>query len=112
MLIQTILLPRLSLAFEYKGEQHYVTNFMGSSSIRQRDQSKLKFASQLGITVISIPFWWNRSANSLAATIQSVRPDIEFQRSIPTNAQPIPLESLQRYKKLKHQTTQTIQGST
>jgi hypothetical protein len=88
--LKRIFLPHLSLAFEYQGEQHYVSNFMGSPDIRQRrDQSKLKFASQLGITVISIPFWWDRSPNSLASTIQYFRPDIHIQAK---EAPPIPAE--------------------
>ncbi len=33
--------------------------------------------AHLGITVISIPFWWDRSLESLAATIAKQRPDLE-----------------------------------
>jgi hypothetical protein len=93
--LKLIFLPHLSLAFEYQGEQHYVSNFMGNLSVRQRrDQSKLKFASQLGITVISIPFWWDRSPNSLASTIQHYRPDIQIQTKEP----PIPAEMPAQFK--------------
>jgi hypothetical protein len=33
----------------------------------------------MGITVISVPFWWDRSPSSLAATIQLHRPDINIE---------------------------------
>jgi hypothetical protein len=71
---------------------------MGSSSIRQRrDQSKLKFASQFGITLISIPFWWDRLPNSLASTIQLYRPDISLQaKEVPPIPKEMPLKSKKR----------------
>jgi hypothetical protein len=98
LLIETIFLPQLSLAFEYQGEHHYFTNYLGSSEIRQRrDQAKIKFASQLGITLISIPFWWDRSSNSLISTIQYYRPDIVLQSS--KQVPPIPKEIPLRFKK-------------
>jgi hypothetical protein len=85
-----IFFPHLSLAFEYQGEHHYISNYFGSSSVRQRrDQAKVKFASQLGITLISIPFWWDRTSDSLASTIEYYRPDIHLQAK---KALPISME--------------------
>ena len=99
LLIQKkILLPHLSLALEYQGEQHYISNyFAGDTSIFQkRDQSKRKFASQFGLTVISIPFWWDRSSSSLISTIQYYRPDIHIRD---VDVSPISLELPAKYKK-------------
>jgi hypothetical protein len=90
-LLKKIFFPHLSLAFEYQGEHHYFSKgLFGSSSVSQRrDQAKLKFASQLGVTLIPIPFWWDKSSHSLASTIRYYRPDINFQsKEVP----PIPLE--------------------
>jgi hypothetical protein len=99
LLIQKILLPHLSLAIEFQGEHHYFSNHFGSASVRQRrDQAKLRFASQLGITLISVPFWWDRSSDSLASTIHSYRPDIKIQ--VAEEVLPIPLEMPTRFKKL------------
>jgi hypothetical protein len=92
-----IFLPHLSLALEYQGGQHYTTlsNFGDSEIWKRRDQAKLNFASQVGITLISIPFWWDRSSDSLAATIQLKRPDLISS----TNGVAIPLEMPLRFKK-------------
>jgi hypothetical protein len=37
---------------------------------------KAKHAQLLGLTLIPIPFWWDRSATSLISTIQDYRPDL------------------------------------
>jgi len=31
--------------------------------IKQRDQHKLQLASEAGITVVVVPFWWDRMAD-------------------------------------------------
>jgi hypothetical protein len=95
----TIFIPRLSLALEYQGEQHYhsLAHFGDLSVYQRRDQAKHKFASQFGITLISIPFWWDCSSNSLASTIEYYRPDINLQPS--KEVPPIPLEMPVKLKK-------------
>jgi hypothetical protein len=55
------------------------TPMFGKAADRQRaDNIKLKFAKQMGITLISIPFWWNKSPQDLASTILLHRPDINL----------------------------------
>jgi hypothetical protein len=101
ILIQKIFLPHLSLALEYQGEQHYFPkdNYIQSLETRQRiDQAKRKFASQFGVTLISIPFWWDTSSKSLAATIECFRPDIKLQ-DLAKDVMPIPMEMPQRFRK-------------
>jgi hypothetical protein len=91
----------LSLAIEFQGEVHYqTTSIFGSAAARQRkDQLKRKFAEKMGITVVSIPFWWDKTVDSLMATIHAHRFDIE---SPNLKAEPIPEEmpkrTLQRFK--------------
>jgi hypothetical protein len=96
---QTIFIPHLSLALEYQGEQHYSSSILiGDLSVYQRrDRCKRKFASQFGLTLISIPFWWDNSSDSLISTIQNYRPDINLQPS--KDVPPIPLEMPVKYKK-------------
>jgi hypothetical protein len=75
-----IFFPNLSLAFEYQGQTHYFSSpLFGSASDRKRiDNIKREFAKQNGITLISVPFWWNKSNKSLQATIKYHRPDFNF----------------------------------
>ena len=73
-----IFIPSFNLAFEYQGEQHYSTHYLyGSPSIQQqRDQEKEMKCKEAGITLIHIPYWWNKEKSSLVATIRQYRPDL------------------------------------
>ncbi len=52
-----------------------------SETIQQeRDQYKKEKALEIGVTIIEVPYWWDRSLDSLASLIQSQRPDIQFLR--------------------------------
>ncbi len=57
-------------------------------SMRERDRNKLDSLKELGITVIEVPYWWDRKVTSLAATIYNSRPDLFAEK--PTG-NPIPL---------------------
>jgi hypothetical protein len=55
---------------------------------------KLKFSQEEGISLITIPFWWDKSLSSLAATIHQQRPDL-----VPSaQGSPIPLEMPKQYQ--------------
>jgi hypothetical protein len=78
----------MSLAFEYHGEAHYYGSPpLGQATSQRRYQTKQEFADKMGITLIAIPFWWNKSSAELAATIKAYRPDINI--SVPSNSLPI-----------------------
>lgn len=50
-----------------------------SSSLEQRQESdnlKINSCKQKGITLVQIPYWWDRKLQSLAATINFLRPDL------------------------------------
>jgi hypothetical protein len=74
-----IFVPSLSLALEYQGEPHYFDiPVYGSPRSRQRaDQSKAAAAKLAGVTLVPVPFWWDRKETSLMATILQHRPDFE-----------------------------------
>lgn len=85
-------LPKYQIGIEYQGEQHYhsldtafgpngMTNVYG-----ERDQLKRALCIPQGITLISIPYWWDGSKESLSATLFQARPDV-FPAS---EASPIP----------------------
>jgi hypothetical protein len=83
---------------EYQGETHYTSSVtFGSASSRQLvDKKKKENAKRSGITLISVPFWWNESTASLAATICQERPDIKLWLDVPARSQPISNEMPQR----------------
>jgi hypothetical protein len=56
---------------------------------RQHDLAKAQICKENGISLIEVPFWWDRRQESLAATIHSQRPDL-FPNDFPVG-KPIPL---------------------
>jgi hypothetical protein len=95
LLLSKIFIPSLSLAFEYQGEIHYRTSILhGSAAQRQKiDQAKANYAKDIGVTLIPIPFWWDKSSESLAATIHHYRPDLGSTNT----THPIPHEMPAKY---------------
>ena len=73
-----IFLPDLFLAFEYQGEHHYCHTFLFGSPVEQRlrDKEKMELCNALGVTLIEIPYWWDRDWKTLLATIHKYRPDM------------------------------------
>ena len=76
-----------------KGQQHYknVSVYNQKEPIdvyKQRDLQKVEICKEIGskyllptikykgITLIEIPYWWDRKYSSLAATVYSARPDL------------------------------------
>jgi hypothetical protein len=66
------------LAFEYQGETHYFdVPIYGPLQHRQKkDSEKAAVAKEEGITLITIPFWWDKMEASLVATIKQQRTDL------------------------------------
>jgi hypothetical protein len=54
----------------------------------ERDDRKRNTSKERGISLIEIPFWWDRTESSLIATIHYFRPDIPLSSS----GKPIPQE--------------------
>jgi len=73
-----IFLPRLSLGLEYQGQYHFQHSFIFGSPevVQKRDEAKKALCADMGITLIEVPFWWDRSIATVAATIHKYRPDI------------------------------------
>jgi len=70
----------LALGFEYNGKQHYEQQslFALNREYKKLDEEKRTACSQLGISVISVPFWWDNGNASLRKLIISHRPDVSF----------------------------------
>lgn len=58
-----IYIPDYNIAFEYQGEHHYLDFYLFSSDsdiIQRRDLLKSLSCKRENISLIPIPFWWNR----------------------------------------------------
>jgi hypothetical protein len=68
-----VFIPSKSLAFEYQGKQHYeeVGMFSPTRTYQQRDEEKRILCSSNNIKLIEVPYWWNRTQESLQEVIQS-----------------------------------------
>jgi len=73
-----VFIPSLNVALEYQGQQHYNFHFMYGSEkcTQQRDTEKKDACQKIGITLIEIPYWWDRQLPSLMAAINKARPDL------------------------------------
>jgi len=71
--------PSLNIAIEYQGEYHYLQLGSWSYSFvcqQERDEEKKQSCKSLGISLISIPYWWDSFEESLISMIHQVRPDV------------------------------------
>lgn len=82
--------PKLKLALEYQGEQHYYQVYpLGQlDQIQRRDQEKRTACKAHEINLIEVPYWWDRTKESLAATISQIMPHLNI--PLPPNIKPIP----------------------
>jgi len=73
-----VFVPALSIGFEYQGEQHYKWHFLiGSPADQQiKDTEKKTQCEKYGITLIEVPYWWDKQRESLAATLRLQRPGL------------------------------------
>eukprot|EP00026_Physarum_polycephalum_P001762 Phypoly_transcript_01764.p1 GENE.Phypoly_transcript_01764~~Phypoly_transcript_01764.p1 ORF type:complete len:946 (-),score=154.63 Phypoly_transcript_01764:299-3136(-) len=73
-------LPEHKLGFEFHEQHHYFegqySQLLSLSEIQKRDKSKLDQANALGITLITVPIWWDYKKESLIATIKKYKPDL------------------------------------
>ncbi len=91
-----IFIPDLSLGFEYYSEYHYHVvplylmnlkcSYLHSHGdpkiVQQRDIIKRAKCKEFGITLITIPYWWNDSIEGIAHAIHLTRPDIPLSPSL------------------------------
>lgn len=69
------LLPMIKLAFEAQGQQHYGYNTKFHNTVqdyrnqKRRDREKASASDGVGITLVTVPYWWDYTANGLAMYI-------------------------------------------
>lgn len=96
-----VYIKALQLGLEYQGEQHYYPMYWSAGNWENqmnRDNEKKMICKQHNITLIQVPYWWDGTTHSLAATIHQRRSDI---CSVPPGATPIPSEPPQTTKEPK-----------
>lgn len=73
-----VFVPSHSLAFEYQGEQHYheTPAFSSLEAVRHRDEEKRRLCRAEGIRLVEVPYWWDFSLPSLAATVHTQYPSL------------------------------------
>lgn len=91
-------LPAQQIAFEFQGRQHYNPSYLfGShSKQKQRDADKKAACERMGITLIEIPYWWDRKKESLVGTLYQKVPNL-----VPTwesAGDPIPHDKIDKRK--------------
>jgi hypothetical protein len=86
-----IFFPKLKLAFEYQGEHHYsrLNGFVTNLERRQeRDVEKKQKCHEMGITLVMIPYWWDKQISTLKATIHNKKTGLVD--DVPFGVSPIP----------------------
>ncbi len=58
--------------------------------MKERDEHKKMICERDGITLVVIPYWWNKTIESVAHTLHSIRPDVLIPASL-LNGKPIPV---------------------
>ncbi len=49
-----------------------------SPDVEERDVKKKRSCVEMGITLVTVPYWWDEELFSLATTIHHLRPDLEI----------------------------------
>ena len=69
-----IYIPSLNIAFEYQGQQHFdeipkaFAPFLLYSS---RDEEKIRLCNERNISIIYVPYWWDKTTDSLISVINN-----------------------------------------
>jgi len=73
-----ICVPSLNLAFEYQGHQHFYDHvlFGDVKSHQARDEERREVCKYLAMTLIEVPYWWQRDKESILSLLHKYRPDI------------------------------------
>ena len=55
---------------------NFLHNISSFEERKQNDLNKIKICQEAGISLIEVPFWWDKRISSLKATIYNKRPDL------------------------------------
>ena len=76
-----IFLPQLKVGIEYNGEHHYheIPFFGPLEVIQRRDREKQELCQEIGVSLVTIPYWWDKQKESLMATLWRECPQVLHQ---------------------------------
>src|SRR5690348_2195925 len=87
-----------ALCLEALKLKSYVSNVL-FTHFKERDAQKRKACLSRGITLIEIPYWWDRSKSQILAELHKNRPDVVEQAPPGTKSIPTSLPSYRPRKK-------------
>eukprot|EP01124_Arcella_intermedia_P012890 TRINITY_DN1928_c0_g1_i1.p1 TRINITY_DN1928_c0_g1~~TRINITY_DN1928_c0_g1_i1.p1 ORF type:complete len:246 (+),score=59.57 TRINITY_DN1928_c0_g1_i1:561-1298(+) len=72
--------PRLKVAFEFQGQQHYqsIPGFSDLEGRRNRDAEKKELCEINNILLVSIPYWWDNTLQGLRPFLPQSFPDLKI----------------------------------
>lgn len=74
----TFFIPTLNLAFDYQPLSKYDSNEETLFDLTSTESArKAEAAERLGVSLVSVPFWWDRSLDSLTASILEQKPSLQ-----------------------------------
>ena len=64
-------IPQYQLAIEYHGEHHFneIPSFGSLELYQARDNEKKKLCEEHNIQLVTVPYWWDKSSDSLSKFI-------------------------------------------
>jgi len=73
-----IVIPDLSIAIEYHAIHHFEKTEIFGDILKQqqRDSNKQQICNNFGLSIVVIPYWWEKTEADLMQRIRQVRPDI------------------------------------
>eukprot|EP00026_Physarum_polycephalum_P001040 Phypoly_transcript_01041.p1 GENE.Phypoly_transcript_01041~~Phypoly_transcript_01041.p1 ORF type:complete len:1163 (+),score=140.56 Phypoly_transcript_01041:229-3717(+) len=80
-------IPDFNLSFEFQDAYHYTSTWYSHiplETLRQKDIRKQKTVENGGVTLITVPCWWDGNEESLIASIRTRRPELLQDRPITT----------------------------
>lgn len=78
-------IPKHKIALEYEGEQHYheLQNIFGATNssvlYSARDRLKKEACDQAGISLVCIPYWWDRKQSTLLNLLEEENVHLQFE---------------------------------
>eukprot|EP00026_Physarum_polycephalum_P004657 Phypoly_transcript_04679.p1 GENE.Phypoly_transcript_04679~~Phypoly_transcript_04679.p1 ORF type:complete len:669 (+),score=68.95 Phypoly_transcript_04679:107-2113(+) len=81
-----LVLPERGICFEFQDHYHYTSTWYAQVpvlAVQNKDAQKKNMVNKIAISLIVVPYWWDGQRESLMATINFYRPDLELATDCP-----------------------------